>query len=226
MVEHDGSKEVGCLVRADPQRYSESSMHCTVVPQLESDFKYGENEELVGHIIKVTYDRDEDLQQVRSNQSIHSSSKLIQTFLMGFWITKWGKYTLHAVCSLCTFLSKTQHPVQIALPHCISRASAVSREAVIKARKGDGKWEELTSTEVTFEGYKVRDNAFNLGCVIIFFSWSHEGMLVSGPQVCTSWTKNIHRFSCSLPVQARLPCNDQERWQIILKCGCKSHILC
>ena len=47
-----------------------------------------------------------------------------------------------------------QEPVFVALPHCISRASAMTREPVIKAFYDD-KWTTLKSQETTFEDHKV-----------------------------------------------------------------------
>ncbi|ELU16132.1 hypothetical protein CAPTEDRAFT_228009 [Capitella teleta] len=109
MVEGPVGKEVGCMVRADPQRFSEGALKCSTVPQIDVDFKYELNEELVGNIIRLAYSNEDEL--------INS-------------------------------------PIQVAIPHCISRASAASREAVIKARQDDGSWKDLASNEVTFEGCK------------------------------------------------------------------------
>ncbi|KAK2154992.1 hypothetical protein LSH36_251g00049 [Paralvinella palmiformis] len=62
-----------------------------------------------------------------------------------------------------------QRPIYVAIPHCTSRSSAISREPVIKAEV-DGKWEELTTQEVTFESKKATtrsnelDRVFPLLC--------------------------------------------------------------
>ena len=47
-------KEVGCLVRADSAHFQESSFTCTLLNQLDTDFEYGEHEELVGNIIRLS----------------------------------------------------------------------------------------------------------------------------------------------------------------------------
>jgi hypothetical protein len=64
LVEGKSGKEVGCMVRADPQKFSEGALKCTVLRQMEADFKYHPNEELVGNIIRVTYSNEEELANV------------------------------------------------------------------------------------------------------------------------------------------------------------------
>ena len=48
-----------------------------------------------------------------------------------------------------------QHPVYVVLPHCTSRASAMTREPVIKAFSWTNGWHELRTEETTLDGYKV-----------------------------------------------------------------------
>ncbi len=42
------------MIRADQASYSENSVSCDRVNQLESTFTYGDNEELVSNIIKLS----------------------------------------------------------------------------------------------------------------------------------------------------------------------------
>ena len=53
-------------------------------------------------------------------------------------------------------LCVTQAPVVVVLPHCTSRASAMTREPIIKALIGSV-WVELRSSEVTIEDKKVNN---------------------------------------------------------------------
>ena len=48
-------QEMGCVVRADGHHFQESALQCTALSQLDTDFVYAENEELIGNIIRITY---------------------------------------------------------------------------------------------------------------------------------------------------------------------------
>lgn len=52
----DFDQGVVCMVRGDPNKFDEfrDAVQCDIIDQLEADFSYDENEELVSNIIAVT----------------------------------------------------------------------------------------------------------------------------------------------------------------------------
>lgn len=109
VAEGEVDQGVGCLVRADADRFEENSMTCQVLDVKEAEFHLEANEELVGNIVRLTSSGGQD---------------------------------------------KPQSDIFVAMPHCMSRASAMSREPVLKAKTPEGDWRELRSQEVHFDGYK------------------------------------------------------------------------
>ena len=66
----------------------------------------------------------------------------------------------------CEFSYVLQDPIYVAIPHVMSRSSAVSREAVVKAMM-DGEWRDLPTQDVTFDTHKVGQDLVTLAFAVV-----------------------------------------------------------
>ncbi|XP_064645460.1 uncharacterized protein LOC135498879 isoform X2 [Lineus longissimus] len=108
-IEHgEFDQGIGCFIRGNPKSLDNNDITCRKLEQINSDFQYKQNEELVSNLISLT--------------------------------------------SQC-HATKFADPIYIAIPHCMSRVSGLSREPTIKAQI-NGEWRELATFEVTFDDYR------------------------------------------------------------------------